>query len=438
MPIFVTEQLGPTRHLTPEGYLLCVGVPIARIGSQIYTAAELPTLEGGRDGLITVHREEAEVFRPETIASFEGKSVTVFHQFVDPTNVKRVEVGHAQNIRRSEVERDLLIADLLIKDERAIDLVTVDPTKPNKKVLREISCGYDAEYVQVEPGIAYQRNIIGNHVALVERGRAGPRCSIQDEEPEIMPTAKKPNAVSELFTKLVRACRTGDAALIKKTADEAEAVAEEEEKRVADEEREAAEAEEKQKTADQIAALAKTVDTLAGVVAKLAKGKTADSDEELDENGQPKAKTGDEETEEEKEKRIADEAAAAEEEKTKTADALRDTASRAEILVPGFTMPTADSVPNLAGVATVQRKVLADALKTEDGRAIVTPLLAGRTVDAMPVDAVATVFVAASEMAKQKNNSRGARQGMKTKDFGSVVTAAEINRRNAEFYSQQN
>lgn len=434
MQILATEQLGPTQSLTPEGYLLCSSVPIARIGSQIYAAHELPALAAGNDGLVTVIREESEVFAPDTVASFEGKSVTVFHQFVDPSNVKRVEVGHAQNVRRSEVERDLLIADLLIKDERAIDLVRFDPDKPNKKVLREISCGYDAEYVQVEPGVAYQRKIVGNHVALVERGRAGPRCSIQDEE--IMPIAKKPNAVGEYLAKLLRAVRTGDAALIKRTADEAEASAEEEEKRAADEAAEEEAKAEREKTADTLASIAKTVDALVTAVAALSK--TRDGDEELDDNGQPKGKTGDEElTEEEKEKKAADEAAEEEKEKTATADAMRDTASRAEILLPGFAMPTADSVPNLAAVVAVQRKVLADVMKTADGKTSVAPLLAGRTVDALTADAVGTVFTAASEMAKQANNARGARRGVQTKDFGPAITAADINRRNAEFYASK-
>lgn len=409
--------------------MLCEGVPVARTGSQIYNAAELPTLEGGRDGLITVIREESEVFHPDTLASFEGKSITVFHQFVDPTNVKRVEVGHGQNLRRSESERDLLIADFLIKDERAIDLVRFDPENPTKKLLREISCGYDAEYVQAEPGVAYQRKIVGNHFALVERGRAGPRCSIQDEDP--MP--------STLIQKLLRAIKTGDAALIKKTADEAEVEATAEEKRIADEEAAAKEAEEKTKTADAIATLTATVASLVKTVDTFIVNKrVADSDAELDDNGQPKAKTGDEESEEEKAKRAADEEAAAEEEKTKTADAMRDTASRAEILVPGFAMPTVDSVLDLAGVTALQRKVLGDAFKSEQGKTVVAPLLAGRTVDALGADAVATVFVAASEMMKQQNNARGARRGVQTQDRrGELITPASINARNAEFYANK-
>lgn len=387
MPIFVTEQIGPTQSLTPEGYLLCAGVPIARTGTQIYAAHELPELKAGRDGLITVIREENEVFRPETIASFEGKSITVNHTFVDPTNVKRVEVGHLQNVRRSESERDLLTADLLIKDERAIELVRFDPDRPERDIWRDLSCGYDADYVQVEPGVAYQTSIVGNHVAIVKRGRAGPRCSIQDEETKIM-AAK---SLSDLFSRMMRAARTGDAALIKKTADEVA----EEELRMTDEAMKAKD--------EEIANLKKTVDELNEKLAE--KEKTADDTPPDDED------------------------------KTKTADAMRDTASRAEVLVPGFTMPTADSVPNMAGVATVQQKVLSDAMKTEDGREIVTALLAGRTVDALTVDATASVFLAASEMMKQRNNSRGARQGIQTRDFGPAVTAAEINRRNSEFYA---
>lgn len=431
MRIYATEQLGPTQALTPEGYLRCEGVPIARTGPQIYSGHELRSLEPGRDGLITVIREESEVFKPETIASFEGKSVTIRHTFVDPDNVQRVEVGHAQNVRRSEVERDLLIADLLIKDARAIELVKEDPTNPYKKTLREISCGYDAEYIQQEPGIAYQCNIIGNHVALVERGRAGSRCSIQDEEPQMSTSKKTP--ISDLLTKLIRAAKTGDTALIKRTADEAEATEAEEKKRAEDEEKEEREKAEREKTADSIAKLTKTVDALTTVVAQLAKTK----DEELNPDGDVKKTEDDDMTPEEKEKKAADEAAEIEKkESEKTADAMRDTASRAEILLPGFTMPTADSVPNMAGVVTVQRKVLADALKTENGKAVIAPLVSGRTVDALSADAVSTVFLAASEMMKQKNNSRGARHASKTNDHKPAITAADINRRNAEFYSQ--
>jgi hypothetical protein len=299
---------------------------------------------------------------------------------------------------------------LLIKDERAIDLV-----RDEKKPLREISCGYDAEYVQVEPGIAYQRQIIGNHVALVERGRAGPRCSIQDEE--TMPQSKPKTGMSALFAKMIRAMRTGDQALLARVADEAA----EEQERIEDEEREAAEAEAKKQTADTIAELKKTVDELESKVAEL-QAKVGDDDtEELDENGQPKAKTGDNDGE------------PTDEEKTKTEDAMRDTMPRAEILVPGFTVDAAPKRP--ADVVALQRKVL----RAADAAAL-QPLLAGRTVDALPDDAVATVFIAAAEMKRATNNARAQVPGRTQDHRGQpgAVTAAEINRRNAEFYKQSN
>lgn len=422
MPFHTTEKLGPKQSLTPEGYLLCEAVPIARTGSQIYAAHELPWLEAGNDGLITVIREEREVFRPETLASFEGKSVTVRHTFVDPNNVKQVEVGHAQNLRRSEDEPDLLIADLLIKEARAIQLVQHDPANPNKDVWREVSCGYNTDYEQHEPGVAYQRNIIGNHVAIVERGRAGPRCSIQDSNEELtMSKAKK--APSEWVKRLLRAIKTGDQKTIASTADE---IAEEEQKaadeeaeeakRVADEE----EANAKKETADTLANLVKTVDALTKVVATL----TKDSDDE-------EKKTEDED----EEKKTEDD----DEEKKETADAMRETVSRAEILVPGFVVPTADAATvTRDSVTTLRRKVLADAMKNTDVVAAVTPLLAGRTLDALTADAVDSVFVGASEMVKLKNNSRGQRNAAPTKDFGGAPkTPAEINRLNSEFWAKR-
>jgi len=420
MKLFSTEQLGPTQSLTPEGYLLCENVPVARVGKQIYTAADLPGVRAGTDGLITVVREESEVFRPETVASFEGKSVTVLHQFVDPSNVKTFEVGHGQNFRRSEIDRDLMVCDLLIKDEKAIKLVRFDPKNPLKKSMRQISLGYDADYIEAEPGLAYQKNIIGNHIALVERGRAGPRCSIQDEE-----TMSKATAPTVL-QKLVRAFRTGDSDLIEKTVDEAET----EEKRVADEAAAEEEKKERQATTDAISTLTQTVATLAKTVADMSKpAKTKDeAGDELP--------TGDEETAEEKEKRVADEAAAEEENKVKTEDSMRDTISRAEILVPGFSAPTLDSVTDANGVAAVQRKVLSEALKTQDGKTAFAGLLGGRTLDALTVDQVGTVFLAASELARQKNNSKGAVTALKTKDFGAPTSAATINARNSEFYKK--
>ncbi|MDN8999636.1 DUF2213 domain-containing protein, partial [Staphylococcus aureus] len=87
-------KIGPKRSLTPEGFLLCEGVPIARTGTQDYAYFELPGLEA-KDGVIVAERGADVLFSAETIASFEGKPITIGHppDFVNPRNWRVVAVG---------------------------------------------------------------------------------------------------------------------------------------------------------------------------------------------------------------------------------------------------------------------------------------------------------------------------------------------------------
>lgn len=161
---------------TPEGFLICKNVPISRTGTQEYLPCEIG-LEG--EELITVHRVESEVFNQAAMASFEGKCVTHDHppNPVDIENVTAFGKGHAQNIRRGTGdESDLLLADLFITDPELIRLV-------KKRELREVSCGYECEYVEDEEGRFYQSRIRGNHIAVVAAGRAGSRVAIRDSIP---------------------------------------------------------------------------------------------------------------------------------------------------------------------------------------------------------------------------------------------------------------
>ena len=162
----------------PEGYLLCLNVPVARTGTQDYLPEELG-LAGPPGGnrpspFIPVLRPENEVFSPETIASFEGMPVTNDHppDGVDLANIRRLQAGHAHNVRRGTgAESDLLLADLIITDPGLIGAVLAGK--------REISCGYNYELCE-ENGRYVQRKIRGNHIAVVDAGRAGPRVAIQD------------------------------------------------------------------------------------------------------------------------------------------------------------------------------------------------------------------------------------------------------------------
>ena len=175
---YTSEFLTATskRAYTPEGFLLCQDVPIARIGTLLYGRGEIPVAPNA-DGLIRITRDPEDVFHPNAILSFAGKPVTDEHppQRVTPDNWKMHSIGVVLNPHQGDgrTENDsLLYADLLIQDRVAI--------KDVMDGKREVSAGYDAEYEQVQPGEGKQHNIIGNHVALVERGRCGPICSIGD------------------------------------------------------------------------------------------------------------------------------------------------------------------------------------------------------------------------------------------------------------------
>lgn len=173
--IHTVEQIGPRRYMTPEGYLFCEAVPIARVGTMLYRDGETPIRAAVSDGIASVTRDASTLFKPETIASFNGKAVVNEHPITDvtPLNWKHLAVGVCMNTRRGTGDdADVLLGDLMITDRAAIEDVN------NGK--REVSPGYDADYEQTGEGTGVQTNIIGNHIALVKKGRCGPRCAIGD------------------------------------------------------------------------------------------------------------------------------------------------------------------------------------------------------------------------------------------------------------------
>lgn len=175
--------ISPHMDVTPEGFLICRDVPIARTGTQDYLAGEM-RLDGDPERVITVDRRPEDVFEAATLASFEGKPVTDGHppENVSPENVGAYAKGHVQNVRRSG---DFIIGDLYITDAALASDIRND-------VKREVSCGYLCNYVPDGAGYK-QTNIRGNHVAVVPRGRAGHEVAIQDSVPE----AEKPAITAE-------------------------------------------------------------------------------------------------------------------------------------------------------------------------------------------------------------------------------------------------
>lgn len=396
MKFFATQQLGPKRSLTPEGYLLCKDVPVARTGDMTYAPGEVP-IAPGPDGLIHITRDADEVFHVDTLASCEGKSVTVSHpaDFVNPGNVRELEVGSMMNVRRGEgLDADLILADLLIKRQDGIDAVL-------KHGVEQVSLGYDADYQQVSPGRGVQRGILVNHVALVPRGRCGPRCEIGDEETVMPNPEKKPSWLDGLK------------AFIKDAEAETETEAEKEAR--LKKEKEEADAAERKKTGDALSLILQKLTTLdADVQALKGKGR----DEETVEEKEAREKK-------EKEGKANDETIAAAESVPAavlsdadvvlyTGDSAALIPARAEILSPGIKLPTFDSAKastkdTAAHLCACQRRALAAAHKTDDGKAVLAPLVGAATVDfdKMPPMAVNAIFTSAAEAMRAKNNAGG-------------------------------
>lgn len=346
-------QISANQHKTAEGFLLCVGVPIARTGELLYGEQELNgTIEAGADGFVRVSRTSADLFSPETMASFEGKPVTVDHptDFVSPDNWRTVAVGHMQNIRPGSGEdADKLLADLLITDSMAIRAIEAG--------LREVSLGYEAEYEQTAPGLGKQSAIMGNHAALVKTGRNGPEVAVRDaapitdEVPEMKTKDEAPKpTLKERFL-----------AAIGKTVDEFPM--EEEKEKAADAE---VEAEAKVEDADPVGG------ALARIEALLTKLLGMEEAEAKSEDAAPAADKCEDAKPEDPAPHVVD-----------TGDA-----SRAEILAPGITLD-ANLIPN----------ALTEFAKTSDGAAVLA------TLDGLDDRAK---FIAAAEIVKRQRSAPAA------------------------------
>jgi uncharacterized protein len=156
-------------ELTPEGYLR-LHATIARTGVQHYS--------NGDGSIRREYRAPEDVALPESLASFAGKSVTDEHPpvLLDSANTKNYQKGFTG----SEIVYDngFVRAIMTITDQELID-------KIQRGDATEVSAGYRVSFdanpgttPDGEPYDGRQTEIIGNHVAVVKTGRAGPQVKL--------------------------------------------------------------------------------------------------------------------------------------------------------------------------------------------------------------------------------------------------------------------
>ena len=161
-------------RMTDSGALVA-SVRCARVGIQDYAGFELGHPDRER---IRVLRPESAVFDKRSMATYAHRPVCNDHpaEAIDPTNWREHAIGHlGESVAR---DGDYIRVSMMLADAKAIADVQ------RGKV--ELSAGYTAslelfdEPRKTEYGIADGQMVgfAANHVALVDRGRAGPSCAI--------------------------------------------------------------------------------------------------------------------------------------------------------------------------------------------------------------------------------------------------------------------
>ena len=158
---------------------LLLSARISRTGIQYYSRGALglggPGLDDGE--LLPVFRPEEEVFDAASMASMRGLPLTIDHPDggVEPETYRTHAVG--STLDRIERDGDHLLASLVIGAADAIAAIRAG--------VRQLSVGYTLrlEYAEGrtfdgEAFFAIQREIRGNHVAILARGNCGPTCEI--------------------------------------------------------------------------------------------------------------------------------------------------------------------------------------------------------------------------------------------------------------------
>lgn len=165
-----------TVERTPQGFLRAPAY-VTRTGVFKYRKAD--------GSVFRELRHPDEVFKAESLKTLMGAPVTMNHPtgMVNPDNVKQLMVGYTSDAIEQEGQKVKTV--VTITDASAISEVEAGK--------QEVSCGYACE-LEESSGVydgeeydAIQRNIIYNHVAVVDRGRAGPEVRIRmDSDSAVM------------------------------------------------------------------------------------------------------------------------------------------------------------------------------------------------------------------------------------------------------------
>ena len=161
-------------RITTEGYLIADANTV-RTGIQLYRGKEVDpeNKHGLRDKeVVRVYRSAKEVRDGDSLQTFSHAPVTIGHpkELVDSKNWKELSVGEVSTDAVWDGERIRL--PLILKDQKAIGLVAAGKNQLSAGYTSVLKFG-DGVTPDGEPYDVEQTQIRVNHVAIVDRARAG-------------------------------------------------------------------------------------------------------------------------------------------------------------------------------------------------------------------------------------------------------------------------
>lgn len=166
------------KEIDINGYERRTDIPMTKVGIFPYLGRTIsPELEP--DKIYQVLRPEEELTNPKTLKSLEEIPFVDEHTMIGKDFTPAEEKGiHGVTGKNVKVQGDLVTNDLIVFSDELKNLID------NGK--RDLSMGYRCRY-DLTPGEykgqhydAVQRDIIYNHIALVDEGRMGKECRVTD------------------------------------------------------------------------------------------------------------------------------------------------------------------------------------------------------------------------------------------------------------------
>ena len=162
-------EISPDWEETPEGYLR-IKATFSRAGLQRYRR---------QDGTEAIeYRPAEEVSKQDALLSLANLPVTLEHppELLTPETCREHQRGHTGSV--VEYRTPFAVGFVTVTDREAIEAV-------KRRDAREVSVGYRVKF-DATPGVTpdgqrydgVQREISGNHVAIVRKGRAGPEVRL--------------------------------------------------------------------------------------------------------------------------------------------------------------------------------------------------------------------------------------------------------------------